>query len=196
MAAAVPILPRHLTWQPTPNSGSRHGHPVNLVVVHRWGVRVTTQPAEALSYQGVINYLRDPAHPDSAHIVFPGSAVPDTAAQLVSWNDMAWAEAAYNPVADEVETADELWPDALPAGQKPDAAGLAVLARIVAFRCHIRGIPPVWSTTRGFCRHADLGAAGGGHTQCPTTDIAYWKAFCRQVTAQYERGGFLPRWGR
>jgi hypothetical protein len=190
------ILPEKLVWSPTPNSGSRYGHPVNLVVVHRWGVRVTTEGGEALTYQGVVNYLREPSSQVSAHIVFPGSAAPNEAAQLVAWADMAWAEEAYNPVADEVESADELWPDALPAGAKPDADGLAVLARIVAFRLHERDLPPVWSTTKGFCRHADLGAAGGGHTACPTTDIPYWKAFCRQVVAEFHRGQFRPLWGR
>jgi hypothetical protein len=193
MTTVLPILPTKLGWEPSPNSSSRYGHPVELVVVHRWGVHVTTPAGEALTYQGVVNYLREPSSQVSAHIVFPGSAVPDTAAQLVAWADMAWAEAAYNPVADEVESADELWIDAAP---KPDSVGLAVLARIVAFRLHERGLPPVWSTSRGFCRHADLGAAGGGHTECPTVDLAYWKTFCRMVTAEVLRGGFRPVWGR
>jgi hypothetical protein len=131
----------------------------------------------------------DTAHEASAHIVFPGSAVPGEATQMVAWADYGWAEAAYNPDADEIESADAIW-----LGKDPH--GLAVLARIVAYRLHIRGLPPVWSTRQGFCRHADLGAAGGGHTSCPTTDLAYWKHFIGMVQFEHHRGEFRWQWGR
>lgn len=186
------VLPR-LRWHPTPACSPRNGARVELVVVHRWGVRYTTEPAEAASYQGVVNYFMDRGHSASAHVVFPGSAVPGEATQMVAWQDLAWAEAAYNAEADEIESADALWPDANPA---PDADGLAVLARIVAFRLHVRGLPAVWSARRGFCRHADLGAAGGGHAQCPTTDLAYWRRFVSLVQHEHDRGGFRKSWGR
>lgn len=182
------VLPE-LRWNPTAACSSRHGHPVELVVVHRWGVRYTSIDEERNSYHGVQNYFRDPSHKVSAHVVFPGSAVPGEAAQMVAWNDMAWAEAAYNPVADEVESADAIW-----LGHDPE--GMAVLARIVAFRLHVRGLPPVWSSRRGFCRHADLGAAGGGHTSCPTTNLNVWRHFVSLVKHEAARGGFRKSWGR
>lgn len=185
MAVVLPAL----RWHPTAASSSRHGHPVELVVVHRWGVRYTTPAAEASSYHGVVSYFSNPANRASAHVVFPGSAVPGEATQMVAWADLAWAEAAYNPVADDVESADACW-----LGE--DDAGLAVLARIVAFRLHARGLPAVWSARRGFCRHADLGAAGGGHTACPTTDLGYWRRFVGMVQHEARRGGFRPVWGR
>lgn len=181
------VLP-NLHWDPTAASGSRHGHPVNLVVVHRWGVRYTTEGAEAHSYEGVINFFKNPANGASAHVVFPGSAVPGEATQMVSWADYAWAEAAYNPVADEVESADAIW-----LGQDPE--GMDVLARIVAQRLHARGLPPVWSTHRGFCRHGDLGQAGGGHTSCPTTDLKVWKHFVGKVQSNFPWDG-REVWGR
>jgi hypothetical protein len=190
---SVAILPE-LRWEPTAACSPRYGHPVELVVVHRWGVRFTTAAAEARSYQGVIDYFKDRAHQASAHIVFPGSAVPGEATQMVAWSDLAWVEAAYNPFADDVESADHIWvPDAR-GGY--DEQGFQVLARIVAFRLHVRGLPPLWSTRRGFCRHGDLGAAGGGHTACPTTDLARWRAFVRQVQHEAQRGGFRASWGR
>lgn len=185
---AAVVLP-DLLWHPSPAFSSRRGHPVELVVVHRWGVRFTTEPAEAISYHGVVNYLSDPIHRASAHIVFPGSAVPGEATQLVAWDQLAWAEAAYNAVADDVESADAIW-----IGD--DTEGMRVLARIVAFRLHVRGLPAVWSTRRGFCRHADLGAAGGGHTACPTTNIAQWRSFVKMVQHELDRGGFRSVWGR
>lgn len=182
------VLPE-LKWVPTAAFGNRHGHPVELVVVHRWGVRYTTEPDEAKSYEGVIRWFLVPANQASAHIVYPGYAVPGVATQMVRWGDYAWAEAAYNPVAHDVESADAIW-----VGH--DTAGMAQLARIVAFLLHKEHLPAVWSTRRGFCRHADLGQAGGGHLSCPTVDLALWKHFVSLVHSEAVRGGFRASWGR
>lgn len=181
------VLPG-LAWTPTAARGPRYGHPVSLVVVHRWGVRYVSPAGEAASYRGVINYFLDPANDASAHVVYPGSAVPNQATQMVRWDDYAWAEAAYNPAADDVESADAIW-----LGKDP--AGFRQLARIVAFRLHQRRLPPLWSSVRGFCRHADLGAAGGGHPLCPTTDLTLWRSFVRAVQIEAQRGGFRKTWG-
>jgi hypothetical protein len=182
------VLP-DLRWVPTTACSPRQGHPVSIVVVHRWGVRYTTPDGEAHSYHGVIDYFKDPAHRASAHIVYPGSAVPDQATQMVRWGELAWAEAAYNAGADEVESADAIW-----LGKDPD--GMRQLARIVAFRLHKRRLPAVWSTRHGVCRHADLGAAGGGHLECPTTDLPLWRLFVTLVRHELELGGFRAIWGR
>ena len=180
----LPELDYH--W--TQARGDRHGHLVELVVVHRWGVRYTTEPAEAITYEGVIRFFSDPKNEASAHIVYPGTAVPGKATQMVKWHDYAWTEAAFNPVSDEVESADAIW-----LGHDPK--GFRQLARIVAFRLHKRGLPPVWSHRRGFCRHADLGQAGGGHLECPTTDLALWRKFVKAVQQEHARGGFRNSWG-
>ena len=182
------ILP-NLSWNPTTACGQRHGHPIELVVVHRWGVRYTTEPAEDKTYHGVIDYFTNRANQASAHVVYPGSAAPGEATQMVRWSDYAWAEAAYNPVAVEVESADAIW-----LGHDED--GFAQLARIVAAMLHYHDLPAVWSHRHGFCRHADLGAAGGGHLECPTTDLALWRRFVRLTQQEHERGGFRPVWGR
>lgn len=182
------VLPE-LDWHPTQACGSRDGEQVVRVVVHRWGVAYVNEPAEATSYQGVVRFFSDPANQASAHVVFPGSAVPGRATQMVAWADKAWAEAAYNPTSDDIESADAIW-----LGHDPQ--GMKVLARIVAYRLHARGLPAVWSAERGFCRHADLGAAGGGHTSCPTTDMAVWHAFCALVEREAKRGGFRKTWGQ
>jgi hypothetical protein len=185
----VPTHLPNLVWRPTGACSPRHHHPVTLVVVHRWGVRYTTPKAEAASYNGVVNYFRNTDHRVSAHFVYPGSAVPDEATQMVRYSDYAWAEAAYNPSAVEVESADAIW-------LHKDDAGLRQLARIVAYLLHAYSLPPVWSHVRGFCRHADLGAAGGGHTQCPTTDLGLWRIFAGYVQHEAQRGHFRPSWGR
>jgi hypothetical protein len=182
------VLPE-LRWNPTAACSSRLGHSVSLVVVHRWGVRYTSPAGEENSYHGVVNFFKNPANRASAHVVFPGSAVPGEATQMVHWSDLAWAEAAYNPVSDEIESADAIW-----LGDDPE--GLQVLARIVAYRLHKRRLPAVWSTRYGVCRHADLGQPGGGHLECPTTDLPLWRNFVTKVQRELERGGFRDRWGR
>jgi hypothetical protein len=179
----------NLTWNPTAASSSRHKHPVSLVVVHRWGVRYADKAETADEYHGVIRFFSNPDNDASAHIVYPGSAVPNEATQMVAWDDAAWAEAAYNPAADDIESADAIW-----LGH--DMPGMHQLARIVAFRLRERKLHPVWSTRSGVCRHADLGAAGGGHSQCPTTDTKVWRAFVSMVQHEYLFGHFREVWGR
>jgi hypothetical protein len=176
----------NLIWDPTTACSPRHGSQVSRVVIHRWGERYVSEAQEAKTYQGVRNYFKNRGNGASAHIVYPGKDQPT--AQMVRWADMAWTQAAYNPTSDEVESSDELW-------LAPDPEELQQLARIVAFRLHVRGLPPVWSHERGFCRHADLGQAGGGHLQCPTTDLAVWRHFVLRVQYEFHRGGFRPVWG-
>lgn len=197
------VLP-DLVWKPSGGYGVRPVHvwPVR-VVIHRWGERIpVSELAEQSIYQGVTNYLRNPANRASGHVVFPGTIVPGQAAQLVRWSDYAWTQAAYNPTSVEVESADAIW--VRDENGVYDENGLEVLARITAFLLATGGglygpearyLPPVWSAERGFCRHADLGAAGGNHLECPTTDIPRWRHFCSRVIYQYDLGGFRPLWG-
>lgn len=190
----APLLPK-VIYKPTSACSSRQGAKVDVVVVHRWGSPYVDAAHTIESYHGVISEFLDVSQQRSAHLVFPGSAIPLNAqgrleiTQMVPWDQLAWTQMAYNPFADEIETADALWPDANP---KPDAVGLAVLARVVACRLHARGLKPIWSTHGGLCRHGDLGNAGGGHFSCPTTDIPYWKHFVSLVQEEYERSGCSP----
>jgi hypothetical protein len=184
-----PVILPELEWNPTQAKRSRNGEKVVRVVVHRWGVRYTTEKEEAASYLGVVRFFENPANDASAHVVFPGSADKGKATQMVSWNEAAWAESAYNNSSDDIESADAIW-----LGHDP--RGFEELARIVAMRCNVRKIPPVWSISNGFCRHADLGIAGGGHLECPTTNLALWHKFVNAVHYEFHRGGFRPVWGK
>lgn len=193
-----PVVLPEIEYLLTPASSPRHGHPVQLVVVHRWGVRYLSAKGTASSFQGVIKEFQNVANEASAHFVYPGSAVNGgaLAAQMVPYARAAWTEAAYNPWSVEVESADAIW-----LGH--DYHGFHVLARIVAFLLHKFGLPPAYVVPghpgdgkRGFCRHADLGSAGGGHTQCPTTNLTLWQTFVLAVQHEHERGGFRASWGR
>lgn len=192
------VLPE-LTWKPSGGHGPRQGSPVRRVVVHRWGNRYPAD--EEQTFQGVVAYLRNPANRASAHLVYEGTA--GGCAQLVRWTDYAWTEAAYNPTSVEVESADAFWVKQA-NGTYADPEGFRQLARIVAFLLASGGglrdparqvLPPLWSHEHGFCRHADLGQAGGGHLECPTTDLSRWRQFCLLVQREYHRGGFRPSWG-
>lgn len=182
------VLPE-LSWIPTTACGDRHLARVQRVVVHRWGDPATTEQAEQATYHGVIGYFQNPAHQASAHFVYPGSAEPGHCTQMVRLADYAWTEAAYNPTSVEIESADLIWTG-------DDGLGLEQLARIVGWLLHHYGLSPLWSVDHGFCRHADLGAAGGGHTQCPTTDLAAWRYFAGRVAYQYHAGGYRKTWAR
>ena len=182
------VLPE-LAWNPTTACGPRHGARVRRVVVHRWGAKFSDEPAEARTFAGVQEYFKVRANGASSHVVYAGSIGAPNCVQMVRWADYAWTEAAYNPTSVEIESADLIW-------QGHDHAGALQLARIVAYLLHANGLPAVWSHDRGFCRHADLGAAGGGHSACPTTWIAQWRAFCSLVQREHARGGFRPAWGR
>ena len=188
--AITPIILPKLSWVPTQAKGSRANEKVVRVVLHRWGVAFTTEAAEARSYQGVINEFKNTANQASAHIVMPGSAVLGKATQMVPWSEMAWTEANYNPSSVEIECADAIF-----LGHDPH--GLAVTARMTAFLLHKYGLPAVHSITKGFCRHGDLGAAGGGHTVCPTPSASspIWVAFTALVKHEAARGDFLKTWG-
>lgn len=189
MKKVAPIVLPKLDWVATEACGSRGGAVVERVVLHRWGVAYTGSVAEANSYRGVIREFQNTANQASAHVVLPGSAVLGKATQMVPWSKKAWTEADYNPTSVEIECADALW-----LGHDPH--GLQVAARITAFLLHKYGLPARWSKEKGFCRHADLGSLGGGHTQCPTTDLAVWKTFTRMVQFETNRGDFLSHWGR
>lgn len=174
-AAAVSLPPlRELL---SPNRSSRHGQAVHLVVVH------DTEGG----YQGAIRTLCDPDRDASAHVVIREDGREAT--QLVPWGQKAWSCVSFNAVSDNIEAAG--FHDRLGAQE------LRVLARVVAFRLHERGLPASWSRhgkAPGFCRHYDLGLAGGGHTD-PTTHLAYWLRFVALVKLEARRGHFRPHWG-
>jgi hypothetical protein len=188
MAGAVTLPELH--WRESPNQSGRL-EPVRFVTVHR----------PVGSYASAIETLCDPqpAHPErrvSAHVAVREDCLEAT--QLVAWNRKAWHCAGFNSASEGVETPDWIWTGPLTA----DALRvMAVCARIVAFRLHRRGWPARWLqggallSGRGFTRHFDLGAAGGGHTD-PTTDPHRWGIFAAMVRHELARGHFRPAWGR
>lgn len=157
--------------------------------MHRWA---------GGSFASVCDWLSHPKSQASAHVVYAGGAGEDAgrARQLVPFAEKAWTESHLNPIGYSIESADAIW-----LGHDPE--GFAQLARIVALLCHIHRLPAravsgagIVEGESGFCRHADGGALAGGHTSCPTRDLALWQAFAARVSAEYRHGGFRDKWGR
>lgn len=182
------VLPE-IKWVPTQNKDPRNGAHVKRVVLHTWGGHYISEKMEAVSYEAVINQFKRPSSKTSAHFVYPGSAVPNEITQMVDYAHYAWTEEAYNPTSVEIECADAIW-----LGHDP--AGFEQLAHTVGFLLHHFGLRPVWDIHGGFCRHGDLGIAGGNHPMCPTVDTTRWRHFAGRVEFNYKAGGYRPDWGR
>lgn len=184
-AVTAPPLP----YRPSPNRSSRNGRRPRLVFLHRWA---------GGSFEGNVSWLSRPDSQASAHLVYGGTLEREAgeAVQLVPFAEKAWTECELNPVGISLECADTIF-----LGHDP--RGFAQLARIVALICHLHldACRPVSAAgivagSHGFCRHADAGALGCGHLECPTTDADLWRQFSERVVAEHRAGGFRGRWGR
>jgi N-acetylmuramoyl-L-alanine amidase len=175
----VVVLPK-LKWRPSPNFSMRAaGTHVDLIVVH------DTEGG----YDGAVSWFANSHSQVSAHIVLKEDG--SEATQMVRYRDKAWHASAFNSRSIGLEV----------AGFAKKGYGehqWAVAARIVAFLLHSHGLPTRWARGGrgpGFCRHYDLGQAGGGHTD-PTTNDRVWARFVKRVEAEAKRGGFRKTWGR
>lgn len=178
----VPLPP--LRWHESPNHSPRlHGLAPYLIVVHR----------PVGSYAGAERTLCDATRPArervSAHVLTDSNR---EAVQLVPWDRKAWTAGSFNSASYNIEVDDDAW-------NGRDLAAFNTAARIVAFLCKRTGIPPTWSKSPAFVpgivRHADLGRAGGGHTD-PTLDTDLWRRFVARTVWEHNRGGFVRTWGR
>ena len=104
--------------------------------------------------------------------------------------EKAWHAAAYNPRSVGVEHANTTG-----KGYATEAQ-LRVSARVFGWLCLHLGVPPRFArggAGPGVCRHLDLGALGGGHTQCGPGE-ADWQRFLVMLHAEIERGDYRTSW--
>jgi len=179
-ATATSVVLPPLNWVESPNASARKpGVALDLIVVH------DTEGG----YQSALSWFSNRHSQVSAHIVLKEDA--SEATQMVRYSKKAWHCASFNSRSIGLEMA-----GFAKAGYGEQE--WAVAARIVAFLLQKHDLPIRWAhggEGGGFCRHYDLGAAGGGHHD-PTTDDHIWKHFVGRVEAEVERGGFRPEWGR
>lgn len=172
-ATLPPLVQRH-----SPNVSSRHGQRVDLLVWHE----------TAGAYNGSVAWLCNPAAQASAHLVIREDG--GEATQLVHLAEKAWHAAAYNPRSVGVEHANTT------AKGYATEAQLRVSARVFGWLCLRLGVPPRYARGGhgpGVCRHLDLGALGGGHTQCGPGEHD-WQRFLVMLHEEIERGGYRKTW--
>jgi hypothetical protein len=173
------VLPE-LVWKQSPNRSSRHGVRVDLLVWHE-----TAGP-----YAGSVAWLRNPKAEASAHLVIDEHG--EQAAQLVARHEKAWHASHYNARSVGVEHAN------VTAKGYASEQQLRVSARVFGWLCLHEGVPPRWARGgqgRGVCYHGELGALGGGHTQCGPA-LPAWHRFLEYLHAELERGGYRREWAR
>jgi hypothetical protein len=177
--AAGVVLPT-LKWQESPNFSDRKpGVNLDLIVVH---------DCEG-GYASSVSWFANGHSNVSAHLVLKEDGSEVT--QMVPYSKKAWHCASFNSRSIGLEMSGF-------AKQGYGEHEWAVAARIVAFLLQKHGLPDRWAKNgqgSGFCRHYDLGQAGGGHSD-PTTDDTVWQSFVNRVKHEVQRGGFRPAWGR
>lgn len=167
-----------LKWVPSPNYSNRTAK-VDLIVVH---------DCEG-SYAGAVNWFANRKSNVSAHLVLKEDGTEAT--QMVAFGEKAWHACDFNSRSIGVEMGgfeDRGFPDA-----EWQRAAVIVAYLLQKFEIPVQfakgGVGP------GFCRHLDLGKAGGGHSD-PTRDDAVWQKFITYVEAAHAAGGFPASWGR
>lgn len=172
-----------LYWQPSPNfdAGKMIAHPP-LAVVH------DTEGG----YEGAIATFANSHSQVSTQFVLKEDGSEIT--QMVKMADKAWHVVSFNSMAWGIEMAGF-------ASKGFLAPEWEACARAVALLLSLGGLPPIWAqhgVGKGFCRHYDLGALGGGHQDpCAgsASDLATWSNFCAMVKTEFAKGGFPTTWG-
>ena len=167
-----------ITYKHGPSQSYRvHGDDaVDLIIVH----------SPEGSYKGTVDFLQRPVGV-SYHVLL--SEDGSEATQFVAWSRKAWHAKAHNSRSEGIALADYA------SKIRAFSPGGRKLARVVAFRLHKRGLPPVWRRKGeiggGFCRHADLQS-----DRRDPMSLSRWLAFVALVKFQYRIGGFRKSWGR
>jgi len=134
---------------------------VRLIVLH------TAEGAR--TYQSLGSFFASSSSGVSSHVGIDDT--PNTVGEYVKRPDKAWTQANYNPMAVAAELcAFAAW-DSAEWSRHPNM--LATTAAWIQEEAAAFNIPIVRLTPnqaqgggRGVCQHVDLGAGGGGHTDC------------------------------
>lgn len=171
------VLPP-LKWVQSANHSDRHDEDIRMLVYHE----------SAGHYKGDIATLCNdrvpPKNRVSAHGVLREDGGEFT--QLVRIRFKAWHAANANGFSIGIEHS-----NMTPKGYSTEHQ-LQESARIFAWLAVEYEIPVRIARTpqeRGICRHLDLGAFGGGHTQCGMGDNDFHR-WMEMIHEQVQRGGF------
>jgi N-acetyl-anhydromuramyl-L-alanine amidase AmpD len=151
-APHVVARPREAFRMSVANQSGRGGAAIMLIVLH------DTEGANLpgiRDLRGLGAFFDTRGVDASAHV---GNDAEGNAARFVEDGEKAWHCAAFNSVALGIEqigfASQRSWPE----------AQLRCTAQYIAHWSQEHHIPIVHSIRHGVCRHSDLGAAGGGHS--------------------------------
>lgn len=145
--------------QISPCQSSRGGVKPRLIVLH---ITVSHNRPGTGDVKAIADYFGRLSTQASSHLIIDAEG---NSCRCVPDSMKAWTQAAYNPQSlaiEQIEYADK--PRARWLSE--NAKGLDETARFVAAWSVQHGIPLRLSTSTGVCQHRDLGAAGGGHSDC------------------------------
>lgn len=174
---SLPPIKSAAVW-PSPNSSTRtHGNDaVDLIIVH-----TPEGPYEAMN-----EFLGRASAQVSYHTLTKEDGSETT--QHVQFSRKAWHAKVHNSRSEGHALAGNA------ASTRAFSPGGRKLARIVAFRLHKRGLPPVWrkhgEVGGGFCRHADLQT-----DRSDPMNKYRWYSFVALVKFQHALGHFRKTWG-
>lgn len=168
-----------------------------------WWIAVHTQEGGRTA-AGLVNFTCDPSSEVSYNAIVDDAETVLT----VPWDWNPWSAGNANSMADHVCGAGTYagwsrnkWLEKDATDGKNEDLELTRLAEVVAWRCLVRGIPPVYVGNhgngpfppkhKGICGHMDFGSWGGGHHD-PGVNFP-WDEFIRRVELFYKGGimGFL-----
>jgi N-acetyl-anhydromuramyl-L-alanine amidase AmpD len=176
-----PVILAPLVWRHSPNFSTRAGTKIDLLVYHETAGR----------YASDCDWLCNPVADASAHAVVREDGGQVT--QLVRLSEKAWhAYPAFNARAVGIEHSN------ITAKGYATETQLRESARLFAWLSWKLDVPVRIARAGhgpGICRHSDLGAAGGGHTQCGMGDKDFLRWF-EMIHAERQRGGFRPNYLR
>lgn len=144
----------------SPCRSSRNGSKPRRIVLH---ITVSHNRPGLGDLDAILDYFSHPSTQASSHIVNDregnsGRCVPDS--------DKAWTQAAYNPDSLSIEQIEYSDRRTRTEWLTESSAQIDNTARWVAYWAKRYAIPLVHSVQHGVCQHSDLGAAGGGHSDC------------------------------
>lgn len=144
----------------SPNFSSRNGARPRLIVVH---ITVSHNRPGLEDIDGILALFGRQATQASSHIVNDRDGHD---ARCVRDQDKAWTQAAFNPVALSIEQIEFSATRTRQEWLSDSRKQLDNTASWVAKWSIDYKIPLTHSTSTGVCQHMELGAAGGGHSDC------------------------------
>lgn len=156
-AGVVPVVER---TKLSPNRSSRGGVKPRLIVLH---ITVSHNRPGLADIDAILDYFSRPSTRASSHIVNDAEGHD---ARCVRDQDKAWTQAAYNPLSLAIEQIEYSATRTRSEWLEGNAKQLENTALWIAYWSVKYGIPIERSTSHGVCEHRELGAAGGGHSDC------------------------------